>query len=209
MHDDPEADRVAFRPLATLRALATLLARRGLLLAVPLALAGCLTSDPARFMIEPVPAATQIQTSADTIAIANVSLPSYAKETGMIVQDATGALVPVPNADWADEPERAMTFALVRNLADISGAKVAADPWPLGGVPEAEVRVRVERMLVDNTGTMRLTGQYTIRRDELTSRNRVEGFDIQVPSSTSSPTAIVRAHGAAWRDLAELIAKAI
>ena len=178
-----------------------------LLLALPM-LAGCV-GDPPRFAVEPVASSAKINTPARTIAVVNVSLPAYAQETKIIIADEAGALMPLPNADWADEPERAMTFALVRHLSDITGAKVAADPWPLGGMPDAEVRVRVEQMVAAASGTMTLSGQFTIRRDEAESGNRIEQFAINVPAASVAPSDIVRAHDAAWASLAELVARSI
>lgn len=177
---------------------------------LPLAvLTGCLTAEAPRFAVEPVVSTLRTSTSARTISIAEVSLPAYAKEQRIIIQNANGALVPLPDADWADEQERAMTYALVRNLSEISNAQVAADPWPLGGIPEAEVKVRVETMLFDRNGVMTLSGQFTVRRDELESRNTIEPFRIQTSARSIAPDDIVQAHGAAWTKLAELIAKTV
>ncbi len=128
------------------------LVMRILALFLPLLLAGCLSGQAPRFAVEPVPSTVKVRTSASTIELADVTLPNYATENWLTVQDEAGALVPLRDADWADEPSRAMTFALVRHLSEITGAKVAADPWPLAGIPEAEVRVRVEQMIADTTG---------------------------------------------------------
>ncbi|MDY8108822.1 ABC-type transport auxiliary lipoprotein family protein [Fulvimarina sp. 2208YS6-2-32] len=172
-------------------------------------LAGCLTSEPPRFAVEPLPSAARIATSAETISIADVSLPAYAKEQRIIVQNPSGALVPLDDADWADEQERAMTYALVRYVAEISGAQVAADPWPLGGIPEAEVKVFVGTMLYDRTGMLTLAGQFSVRRDVQESRSRIVPFDIRIPAGSSTPDGIAQVHGAAWRALAVLIAQAV
>lgn len=184
------------------------LAPCSLLLAL-LMLAACNAAAPAPIAVEPVVSTARVKTSADTIAIGRVSLPAYAKETAIKVQDAQGTIKKLPNADWADEPDRALSNSLVRNLSAITGAKVAGDPWPLGGIPEAEVAVNVETMIVDATNTMRLAGQFTIRRDRATSRNRIETFDIRLPAAERTPRAVVAAHGEAWRDLAERIARAL
>ena len=173
------------------------------------ALAGCTTAKPDRFAVQPTTASTKITSNARTISVAKVDLPAYAKEPGIFVQSDTGALMPVENADWADDTERAMTLALVRNLDAITGARVAPDPWPLGGVPEAEIRVEVERMLVDNNSMMRLSGQFSIRRDIATSRNRIVRFDITTRAASRRPDDVVQAHGAAWRELAEDMARAL
>ena len=172
-----------------------------------LLLAGCVGTKPDRYVVEPTVTPVTARNSSLTVAVAKVTLPTYAKEAGIFVQGETGALTPVPEADWADETERAMMLAIVRNLIDLTGATVAPDPWPLGGVPEAEIRVEVERMFVDRTSTMKLTGQFSIRRDQATSRNRIVPFNIQVPAASRSPVDIVAAHTDSWRELSKLIAK--
>ncbi|MBU2327193.1 MAG: PqiC family protein [Alphaproteobacteria bacterium] len=174
-----------------------------------LSLAACSAAAPDRFLIEPVSTGQTVKTSAGTISVMTVNLPSYAKETGIYVQNQTGAIVAIPKADWADDTERAMRLHLVRSLADMTGADVASDPWPLGGVPEAEVRVDVEQMYVDKSGIMRLSGQFSIRRDRAESRNRIRQFDIETRAAAQTPAAIVDAHGKAWQQLADAIAKSL
>ncbi|MDA8870462.1 PqiC family protein [Rhizobiaceae bacterium] len=181
--------------------------RTTIIFAALLLLAGCVGTKSQRYSIEPITAGTSVRSSARTISVAKVNLPAYAKEPGIFVQDATGALVPVPKADWADDTERAMALAIVRNLGSITGARVALDPWPLGGVPEAEVRIEVEQMLVDQSRTMRLSGQFSIRRDIDTLRNAIGQFDIQTSAVSLAPADVVRAHAAAWRELASVLAK--
>ena len=191
---------------------------RILLLLLPLALAGCITGEPLRYVVEPALEAVneRVRTSADTISIVEVSLPDYAKETKLFVEgERENALEAWENADWGDEPERAFALVLVRELTQITGADVATDPWPLGGVPEAEVRVRVSQMIVRPDNTVSLAGHFSIRRDVVESRNKVELFALQVPvaatgaDGTVSPADAVRAYGASWRELAEVIAKAL
>lgn len=183
---------------------------RILFLLMPLLiLSGCTSTSPDRFMIEPIASAATVKTDARTISITAVNLPTYAKESGIYVQTAAGAIVAIPKSDWADDTERAMRLYLVRSLADISGAQVASDPWPLGGVPEAEIRIDVEQMLVDNSATMRLSGQFSIRRDRAESRNRIRQFNITTRAKSNSAADVVAAHGKAWQELANVIAKAI
>ena len=191
---------------------------RILFLLLPLALAGCIaTGESLRYVVEPAIEATtaRVRTSADSISIVEVSLPEYAKDTKIFVGTAQNALNDLENADWGDEPERAFALVLVRELTQITGADVATDPWPLGGVPEAEVRVRVSQMIVRPDNTVSLAGHFSIRRDVVESRNKVELFALQVPvaatgaDGTVSPADAVRAYGASWRELAEVIAKAL
>lgn len=177
-----------------------------MLVAATLILTGC-SGDGARFAVAPETSQAKIRSTARTVEVVQVSLPAYAKAVELSIQDASGALVQVGDATWADDPDRAMTNGIVRNLSAITGVQVAAEPWPLDGNPEAEVRVRVEEMLVAEDGVLRLSGQFAIRRDVVTSRNRIRPFSITVPSATTAPTDILAAHERAWAQLAESIAK--
>ena len=190
---------------------------RILLLLLPLALAGCITGEPLRYVVEPALEAVneRVRTSADTISIVEVSLPDYAKETKLFVEgERENALEALENADWGDEPERAFANTLVRELTQITGAEVATEPWPLGGVPEAELRVRVSHMVVRNDGVVSLAGHFSIRRDIRVERNKVELFSLEVPVVSTGPEGrtpadVVRAHSRAWRELAGEIARAL
>ncbi|MEL6750779.1 MAG: ABC-type transport auxiliary lipoprotein family protein [Pseudomonadota bacterium] len=175
-------------------------------LPIMMLLAAC-AAKPDRYVVQPDVLPSTTQTTALTVMIGKLTLPAYAKETSIFVQSERDALVAVPKSDWADDTERAMILSLVRNISDITGAAVAPDPWPLGGIPEAEVSVTVERMFVDKTSTMRLTGQFSIRRDRATSRNRIGQFDINTRAVSKSASDIVAAHADAWRQLAQIIAE--
>lgn len=185
--------------------------RTAMMLALPLALAGCLGGEPLRYVVDPAIGVVteRVRTSADTISISEVSLPAYAKETKLFVEGEENTLLSLDNADWGDEPERAFTNALVHELTELTGAEVAAEPWPLGGVPEAELRVRVSHMVVRNDGVLSLAGHYSVRRDRATSRNKIELFSLEVPASSTAPVDVVRAHAAAWRALAGVIARSL
>lgn len=183
--------------------------RTFLMLMPLLLLLGCTGANRDRFLIEPVSSAATIKTGARTISIATVNLPAYAKESGIFVQNAAGSIIAIPKADWADDTERAMRLFLVRSLASLSGAQVASDPWPLGGVPEAEVRIDVEQMLVDNSNTMRLSGQFSIRRDQAESRSRIRQFNIATKAKSNGASDVVASHGEAWQELAKILANAM
>lgn len=174
-----------------------------------LALAGCVSAERDRFLIEAASSSEKVQTDARTISVTKISLPTYATETGIFIQNDLGAIVAIPKADWADDTERAMRLFLVRDLASISGAEVASDPWPLGGIPEAEVRIDVEQMFVDRNNTMQLSGQFSIRRDINERRSLIRQFAITTKARSASPADVVDAHGEAWQKLAKTIAEAM
>lgn len=179
------------------------------ILAFFLLLVGCMGEQRDRFLIDANSLEAKVPTDARTISVLKINLPTYATEAGILIQNETGAIVSLPKADWADDTERAMRLFLVRNLASITGAEVASDPWPLGGIPEAEIRIDIEQMLVDNSNTMRLSGQFSIRRDVIRTRSRIRQFNITSKARSSNPEDVVDAHSSAWQELARTIAKAI
>ena len=172
-------------------------------------LAACSAAAPDRFLVESVSTGQTVKIGSKTISVMSINLPSFANETRIYVQNDRGALVAIPKSDWADDTERAMRLHLVRSLASMTGADVASDPWPLGGIPEAEVRVDVEQMYVDKRGIMRLSGQFSIRRDRAENRNQIRQFEVETKAAARTPAAIVDAHGKAWQQLAYKIAKSL
>ena len=73
----------------------------------------------------------------------------------------------------ADDPPRAVTLALARQISAVSGATVIAAPWPLSDGPDRRIEVRVEQFLATAGGVVRLSGSYYV------SPAREEGRDIR------------------------------
>jgi uncharacterized lipoprotein YmbA len=141
-----------------------------------------------------------------SVALRNVSLPSYAAGETIFTEGETGRLIEVPGLLWADDPGRAMTLELARHLATITRARVASEPWPFFDTAEAEVEIRVEDILARADGTFRLSGQYFVTADAGPDRARLFDLDVAIPSdSTPEDLAIARAR--LVRDLARDIAR--
>ncbi|EFL87686.1 conserved hypothetical protein [Ahrensia sp. R2A130] len=172
-------------------------------------LVGCVNEPSPRFSVDTVLSTMKVTPRSRTIAVDKVTLPSYAKETNLFMRNAAGALVPVPQADWADDPERALSLTLVRNLTEITGAKVALDPWPLDGEPEADLRVEVEEMIVNANRVMTLSGQYAVRRGSSRTSDTVQPFSVKTNAASLKAQDIVAAHAQVWKQLAERIAKSL
>ncbi|SPF81667.1 PqiC family protein [Pseudoprimorskyibacter insulae] len=173
-------------------------------LLIATALWGC-AGDPARVVVAPETSTMTVRTTARSVEIKEVSLPAYAKEDKIALQNADGSVTSLEDSIWADEPERAMTNALVRNLTAITGRQIAASPWPLRGFPDAELSVRVEQMLVQAGAGLLLTGQYAVGFES--GAGQIKPFSITVPVSATDQNGVAQAHDAAWRQLAERIAK--
>ena len=175
------------------------------LIALPL-LAAC-ASIPAERIAVPRPEITGTQRIAHaTVALRNVSLPSYAAGETIFTEDETGRLRETPGLLWADDPARAMTLALARHLNTITSARVASEPWPFLEPAAAEVEIRIEDMLARADGTFRLSGQYFVTSE--TGRDHARLFDLSVPIAPEpTPENLATARAQVVRDLAMDIAR--
>ena len=168
-------------------------------------LAGCAGGVGPQVVIDPKTSELRVPARVGSVMLRDISLPAYAQATEISVRSAGGTLVEKKGAVWADEPARAMTGAMVRNLSSITGAQVAAEPWPLEGYPDVELTVRVEHMFAREDGSITLVGYYAIRREQ--GRSLIRQFDITRPPVAEAPDDLARVHEAAWSDLAERIAR--
>ena len=172
-----------------------------------LLLAAC--SDTQYFAPPPAASDLRLNVAARTVMVNAVSMPEYAINQEIPIQQADGALLTDTDRLWADLPDRALQVALTRHLNQITDAEVAVEPWPLSGFPEREVTVTVEDMIVQATGSLRFTGTYALR-DEVARSGRVETFAITVPVAVpDSYPAIIAAHEAAWIQLSEQVARGL
>lgn len=173
-------------------------------LALCLLLAAC--GQTLYFAPPPTASAMRVNVRAETVMVNEVSIPEYAINQEIPLQQPDGSLVTDTDRLWADLPGRAMQGALTRHLNTITDARVAPDPWPLSGFPEVEVSTFVDDMIVQANATLRLTGTYALKSEN--GRDVVRAFAIVVPvASTENYTSIIVAHESAWQKLAEQIAR--
>ncbi|MGR3500984.1 PqiC family protein [Pseudaestuariivita sp.] len=127
-----------------------------------------------------------------SIEVVEVSLPNYASGEQVAVSE-DGALV-LSDVLWADDPVRAVTLSLARNLTELTGARVAPEPWPFDGFAAARVDVRVEELLVVD-GALRMSGQYFVADLDGLGRDHAHLFDVAAPLTdlTAGTTAAGRA----------------
>ena len=141
-----------------------------------------------------------------TVALRNVSLPSYASGETIFTADETGRLRENPGLLWADDPGRATTLELARHLNRMTSARVASEPWPFLEPAGAEVEVRIEDMLARADGTFVLSGQYFVTAE--TGRDHAHLFDLSVPIAPARrPEDLATARAQVVRDLALDIAR--
>ncbi|WP_226622432.1 membrane integrity-associated transporter subunit PqiC [Alloyangia pacifica] len=175
------------------------------LLLLPMLAAACSGPEP-RYRMDSAPPAASMRLAVGTLEVREVSLPAYADASEILLEDASGAMTQVEDALWADDPRRAMTQTLAERLGVISGATVAAEPWPLEEPAQAAVHVRVSEAVASASGSFRLKGQYALSSYDRVIRERVSRFEITVPLQAASAGAIADAAGRATAQLADRIA---
>lgn len=179
-----------------------------LTLSLSLSLAACAGNAP-RYLIDAPAPQHRLNTAARTIMLRDVSLPEYAAASEIARQEEGGAVKNARRAFWADLPQRSLTLALARQLDAALSATVAAEPWPLSGLPDAEIEVRVEQSLAGADNIFRLEGQYYVRADEVAVGPASAPFAIAVPMAGTDPRDIARAQSDALVQLATIIARSI
>ncbi|WP_420342853.1 PqiC family protein [Paenirhodobacter sp.] len=178
--------------------------RFSLLLA--LALAAC-SGDVARFAIDPAPVARAYPDRIGTAELREVSLPQYAADQEIAAQSEDGALRSNPKEIWADNPPRAVTLALARQISQLSGATVIAEPWPLSDLPARRIEVRVEQFVPTAQGMVRLSGLYFVTPQGGGGGDLMRRFDLSVPVQGEGAAATVAAQSEALTQLARRIAQ--
>ncbi len=172
-----------------------------------LALSGC--SDPtetARYAFDPAPVRQDLPNRIGSAELREVSLPQYASGQEIAWQTDDGALRSSPKQIWADDPPRAITLALARDISALSGARVIAEPWPLADPPQSRIEVRVEQFLAGADGRVRLRGAYYLSPMAGSGRDAVRRFDLSVAIVGTGPGAIAAAQSAAVAALAAQMA---
>ena len=174
------------------------------MLAAIAALAACGAPDE-RVAVPRADAGAKQRISYSSVSIREVSLPTYAASEDIFVSGPDGKITADDGLFWADTPGRAVTLELTRYLAQITGARVASEPWPFLDRPQVELELRIEEMLAYADGTFRMSGQYFVAPEN--GRDRARLFSLSVPiGGTFSAQDIASARGAVMRQLAGEIA---
>lgn len=175
-------------------------------LALTALLAAC-ADGGVRFATPTVTAAESVPIRFPAVQMAEVRLPSYAASEEIFVQAEDGGLSPAPGMLWADLPGRAITLALTRNLSEITGARVAPEPWPFESLPDARVEVQIEDLIARADGTVTMSGQFFVAtaRD---GRDSAGHFTLKRAYAANAGAAgIAQARAEITLDLALLIAR--
>ncbi|MDO6584983.1 ABC-type transport auxiliary lipoprotein family protein [Salipiger sp. 1_MG-2023] len=164
-----------------------------------LALAACGTDQ--RYLIDAPEVAGSARVRVATLEVREVSLPSYAEASEILLENADGGLTPVKNAVWADDPVRAVTLAIAEQVSARSSATAAPEPWPLDEDAQAAVSVTVAKLVAQANGSLRMSGQYAISSYDRVVAERIVPFSIVQPLASTGPNDIAVATGAAVSEL--------
>jgi hypothetical protein len=176
------------------------------LVGIALMLAAC-GASPDRYPVAAPDVTETVRIGFRALEVRDVSLPSYAASDEISIQDATGKLVSIGNSVWADSPERAVALELVRTLTELTGARVASEPWPFEAFPDARLEVRFESLVAGTDGQFRASGQFFVGVSD-GRRERSGLFDISASfDPDGGPRAIALARGQLIQDLALVIAR--
>ncbi|WP_273691550.1 PqiC family protein [Ketogulonicigenium vulgare] len=170
-----------------------------------MALAAC--SSPTLYTAEaPVPLDQRASIAFSTVEVAELSLPRYASGPDIYSEGAGGALTAMSGVNWADDPAPAMTAGLVQVLTGMTGARIAAEPWPFRSFPQVRVEVRVTTMVARENAGFVMIGQYYIAGQEDGLRERARPFAVQIPMRDGYDAAdIAAARGLAVAELGRQI----
>ncbi|PYE86005.1 PqiC family protein [Pseudoroseicyclus aestuarii] len=177
-----------------------------------LALAAC-GGPEYRYSVPVSAPVARVAVSASSIEVRDVMLPTYASLEEIYTGQAGGLIQSQPDLLWADEPGRAATLELSRDLGIITGARVAPEPWPFDDYADARVEVRVEEFLAtlpgeETPGSFRISGQYFVATLDAEGRDRAARFDVAAAAPAGSGIAgVAAARAAAMAQLAETIAR--
>ena len=175
------------------------------LIGATLTLAAC-GGSPDRFAVVPPVATETVRIGFRSVEVRDVSLPTYAAADEISLQDADGRLVTEGDMLWADSPERAVALEITRHLTQLTGARVASDPWPFEGFPDARLEVRFESLIAGTDGQFRTTGQYFVA--VANGRERAGLFALAAPFDPEGGLpAIAQARGQIILQLATDIAR--
>ncbi|MDV7142288.1 ABC-type transport auxiliary lipoprotein family protein [Tropicimonas sp. TH_r6] len=168
-------------------------------------LASCGAST-VRYAAAPVSSGGRIAIGLSRLEVREVSLPAYARSEEIWREAENGALTSDAATLWADDPARGVTMELSHHLATMSGARVAAEPWPFEDLPQARLVVRVKEMVAGADGRFRISGQYFVAHLD-GGRDRSGEFNLSAPfTPDGGAPAIAAARATVVRDLARVIA---
>lgn len=173
------------------------------------ALMAACSGPTARLEMAPLETQLNLRSAVGSAIVRSVSLPTYAAAEELAFETPEGLITTNDAVLWADDPSRAVTLTLTRNIGDITRAKVGPDPWPFAGLPDVSIDVRVTRMVAGADGVFDLEGQFFVGGDGIDYTNSTDAFAITTVIVGEGPAAIALAQSRSLMTLSEQIARKI
>lgn len=166
---------------------------------------------PKQYLLEPVldPVNESNPPSISAVALAEVTVPSYASDDRVASRNEQHQIVYEENAKWADSPDEALTRVLANRLRFFLEANVIVEPWPRGYEPQARVEVQFDKLLRETTGGAELSGQIRIISGDGKKMLDVRTFQFVRYANTRDPNAFFMAVSAGVNDVSRMAADAL
>jgi len=179
---------------------------------VVLSLMSCVGGPaPKQYLLEPVydVANESIAPAISAIALAEVSVPSYAKDDRLASRSKDFEIEYDTESQWAESPQDALTRVLANRLRYYLESNVVVEPWPRGYEPEARVEVQFDKILREETGGAELAGQIRIISGDGRSMLDVRTFQLVRYANNLNPNAYFAAVSAGVNDISRMIADSL
>ncbi len=166
---------------------------------------------PKQYLLEPVfdIANEAVAPSISAVALAEVSVPSYAKDDRIASRGKYFQIEYDPQSQWAESPEDALTRVLANRLRYYLESNVVVEPWPRGYEPQARVEVQFDKILREETGGVELAGQIRIISGDGRSMLDVRTFQLVRYADNLNPNAFFAAVSAGVNDISRMVSDSL
>lgn len=166
---------------------------------------------PKQYLLEPVfdIANETIAPNINAIALAEVTVPSYAKDDRLASRSKDYEIEYDTQSQWAESPQDALTRVLANRLRYYLESTVVVEPWPRGYEPEARVEVQFDKILREETGGVELAGQIRIISGDGRSMLDVRTFQLVRYANNLNPNAYFAAVSAGVNDISRMVSDSL
>lgn len=161
------------------------------------------SSDPVFYVLDSASPSSDPGAGDTLISLAEVRLPSYARDQKITSLDGQNRVIKDGNHRWASPPEEAVTSKLAVALEAETSARVLVRPIPSGLVSDYTLTVTLDDLLRGEAGEAIVGGQYIIVGDD--SVAYVERFTFTIQAGGRTYAGFMRGVSAALEKLSQQI----
>ncbi|MEM8841339.1 MAG: PqiC family protein [Pseudomonadota bacterium] len=146
------------------------------------------------------------------LGLREIALPLYARRPQIASLQPGGIVTLSDDHRWAEDPGRAVSRMVARNLTTAAGIPVLLEPWPNGVTPDLRLEVEIDYFIGSLDGALRLEGEYHLANTGAFDRPTTRPFAITTPVEPAPENpygALVAAHATALGMLSTRIAEDI